>query len=301
MYRRIFKKGVNLHMQNKNQLVQPVLKWAGGKRQLIKEISKYIPKSFTTYYEPFIGGGAVLFYLQPKKAVINDFNFELINLYTVIRDNVDELILNLQQHKNEEEYFYYIRGLDRNDEFNSLSNIQRASRTIYLNKTCYNGLFRVNSSGEFNTPFGKYKNPNIVNEITLRAVSNYLKKNDVKMLNGDFEEALKGIRKGSFVYFDPPYHPISDSSSFTGYTLDGFGKEEQVRLKKLCDKLTEKGIKFLLSNSTAPLILDLYKDYKIEYVGANRSINSVGGKRGEINEVLVMNYEFDREKMGTDI
>lgn len=280
-------------MQNKNPLVQPVLKWAGGKRQLLSEISKYIPKGIKNYYEPFIGGGAVLFYLQPKKATINDFNNELINVYTVIRDNLDELIIDLQKHKNEEEYFYYTRGLDRTPEFNTLNNIQKASRILYLNKTCFNGLFRVNSSGEFNTPFGKYKNPNITNDITLRAVSKYLNENDIKFINGDFEEALKGIRKGSFVYFDPPYYPISDSSSFTGYTLDGFSKEDQERLKKLCDKLTKKGVKFLLSNSAAPFILELYKDYNIELVKANRNINSNGAKRGEINEVLVRNYELN--------
>lgn len=280
-------------MQKKNPLVQPVLKWAGGKRQLLPEISKYIPKKITTYYEPFLGGGAVLFHLQHKKAVINDFNTELINMYNVIKYNLEELIEDLEKHKNEEEYFYYIRALDRTIEFNNLTNVQKASRIIYLNKTCYNGLFRVNSSGEFNTPFGKYKNPNIVNEITLRAVSKYLNDNDVTLLNGDFEDALKNIRKGSFVYFDPPYYPISDSSSFTGYTLDGFSKEDQERLKKLCDKLTAKGVKFLLSNSSAPFILDLYKDYKVELVNATRSINSNGAKRGEINEVLVRNYELD--------
>lgn len=280
-------------MQNKNPLVQPVLKWAGGKRQLLSEISKYIPKSIKNYYEPFIGGGAVLFHLQPKKAIINDFNNELINVYTVIRDNLEELLIDLQKHKNEEEYFYYTRALDRTPEFNTLNNIQKASRILYLNKTCFNGLFRVNSNGEFNTPFGKYKNPNITNSITLRAVSNYLNENDIKFLNGDFETALKGIRKGSFVYFDPPYHPISDSSNFTGYTLGGFNNEDQERLKKLCDTLTKKGVKFLLSNSASPFILDLYKDYKIELVTATRNINSDGAKRGEINEVLVRNYEQD--------
>ncbi|WP_298839738.1 DNA adenine methylase [uncultured Clostridium sp.] len=280
-------------MQNKNQLVQPVLKWAGGKRQLLSEISKYIPKGIKNYYEPFIGGGAVLFHLQPKRATINDFNSELINVYTVIRDNLEELIIDLQKHRNEEEYFYNTRGLDRTPEFDTLTNIQKASRIIYLNKTCYNGLFRVNLSGEFNTPFGKYKNPNITNDIALKAVSKYLNENNITFLNGDFEEALHGIRKGSFVYFDPPYYPISDSSSFTGYTLDGFSKKDQERLKKLCDKLTKQGVKFLLSNSSAPFILELYKDYNIEFVKANRNINSNGAKRGEINEVLVSNYELD--------
>lgn len=279
-------------MQNK--LVQPVLKWAGGKRQLINEIFKYIPsKGIKSYYEPFLGGGAVLFHLQSKKAIVNDTNSELINVYSVIKNNVEELITDLATHRNEEDYFYKVREMDRTGELEEMSDVQKASRIIFLNKTCFNGLFRVNSRGEFNTPFGKYKNPNITNDIVLRAVSIYLNNNDVKFLNVDFEESLRGIRKDSFVYFDPPYYPLSDSSSFTGYTLDGFSKDDQIRLKKLCDKLTERGIKFLLSNSSAPFILDLYKDYKIEMVGATRSINSAGDKRGEIEEVLVRNYEVD--------
>ncbi|WFA10068.1 DNA adenine methylase [Tissierella sp. Yu-01] len=275
----------------KNILIQPFLKWAGGKRQLLKEIEKYTPKQLTgTYYEPFLGGGAVLFNLQPKKAIVNDFNTELINAYKVVRDNVDELIEDLSIHKNTADYFYNIRSLDRGPDFENLSKVQRASRLIYLNKTCYNGLFRVNSNNEFNTPFGNYKNPNIVNEPVLRAVSNYLNSADITFLNGDFEDAVKGIRKGAFVYFDPPYMPISSSSSFTGYTLDGFNQDDQTRLRNLCIKLKERGIKFLLSNSTAPYILELYKDeklFKIEYVGAKRAINSVGRSRGEIKEVLV--------------
>lgn len=275
----------------KNILIQPFLKWAGGKRQLLKEIDKYIPLKISTYYEPFLGGGALLFNLQPKKAIVNDSNYELINAYKVIRDNVEELIQDLEKHKNTSEYFYELRAKDRTSEYSNLSNIERASRLIYLNKTCFNGLFRVNSQGEFNTPYGNYKNPNIVNEFVLRAVNSYLNKNDIKFLNGDFEDSLKNIRKGAFVYFDPPYMPISDSSSFTGYTLDGFGTEDQIRLKNLCDKLNERGIKFLLSNSTAPMILELYKDYKIVYVDAKRNINSIGNKRGEIKEILVMNYD----------
>lgn len=275
----------------KNKLVQPFLKWAGGKRQLLKEIEQYIPKKISTYYEPFLGGGAVLFHLQHKKAVVNDCNKELINVYEVIRDNVEELIDDLQKHKNEEDYFYNIRKQDRKPEYNEMSNIEKASRTIYLNKTCYNGLFRVNKNGEFNAPFGKYKNPNIVNDIVLRAVSNYLNENDIRILNSDFEEAVKGARKGAFVYFDPPYYPISDSSNFTGYTLDGFNEEDHIRLKKVCDNLNERGIKFLLSNSSAPFVIDLYKDYKIEFVEANRSINSNASKRGEVKEVLIRNYE----------
>ncbi|HEY9083265.1 MAG TPA: DNA adenine methylase [Vicingaceae bacterium] len=275
----------------KNKLIAPFLKWVGGKRQLMPAIKELIPKNYTNYYEPFIGGGAVLFDLQPKNAVINDFNEELINVYQTIKENPEELISDLKTHKNESDYFYDLRALDREDSFKNLSNIKKASRVIYLNKTCYNGLYRVNNSGEFNSPFGRYKNPNIVNETTIRAVSKYLNSNKITILNGDFEEALKGIKKGSFVYFDPPYHPVSASSNFTGYVQGGFDIYEQVRLRDLCNKLNEKGINFLLSNSATQFIEDLYKDYKISYVKANRSINSNAKKRGEIDEVLICNYE----------
>ncbi len=275
----------------KDKFVAPVVKWVGGKRQIIREILKYIPE-FSTYYEPFLGGGAVLFALQPNQAVVNDQNEELINMYKVIRDNVEELIYHLSQHKNEKEYFYRIRELDRNKKaYSKLSNVERAARIIYLNKTCYNGLFRVNRAGQFNTPFGNYKNPKIVDEVTLKAVSRYLSNADVKILNCDFEEAVEDIEKGDFVYFDPPYDPVSDTASFTGYDKGGFGKSEQIRLKKVCDRLNARGIKFLLSNSATEFILDLYKDYNITFVKARRAINSVPEKRGEIDEVLVMNYD----------
>lgn len=274
-----------------DELVTPVVKWVGGKRQLLPEIKKYIPSHYSTYYEPFVGGGAVLFHLQPKKAVINDINEELINLYQVIKDNVDELIEDLKKHKNEAEYFYKIRELDRDiEKYRKLSPVQKASRIHYLNKTCYNGLFRVNSQGQFNTPFGRYKNPNIVNEATLRAVSEYFNRANITFKCCDFEEAVKGARKGSFIYFDPPYDPISDTSSFTGYDKGGFNREEQKRLKKLCDRLDKRGINFLLSNSKTEFILELYKDYNIEIVQANRTINSKGNGRGAVDEILVMNY-----------
>ncbi len=276
----------------KNMLVQPFLKWAGGKRQLLPEIRKFIPLEYTTYYEPFIGGGAVLLDLQPNKAVINDINKELINLYQIIKDNVDALIEELKKFKNEKDSFYEIRELDRDKEkYGELTSVQRASRIIYLNKTCYNGLFRVNRAGEFNTPFGNYKNPNIVNEITLKAVSTYFNKANLTFFCTDFEEALKRAGKGSFVYLDPPYDPVSDTASFTGYDRGGFNKSEQTRLKVICDKLNERGAKFLLSNSSTEFINELYKGYKIETIQAKRSINSNPDKRGEIDEVLVRNYE----------
>jgi len=275
----------------KNKLVMPFLKWVGGKRQLMNDIEPLIPSKISTYYEPFIGGGAVLLNQQPKKAVINDYNAELINVYAVVRDQVEELIEDLATHKNESDYFYSIRVQDREEGFDQLSSLKRASRVIYLNKTCFNGLYRVNSSGEFNTPFGRYKSPNIVNESVLRAVSKYLQNNNIELLSGDFEDALKGARRGAFVYLDPPYDPISKSSNFTGYVEGGFGVDQQERLRDVCVKLDQKGVKFLLSNSATPLIKGLYKDFEIIEVGAKRHINSVASKRGEVTEVLVRNYE----------
>ncbi|HHW28677.1 MAG TPA: DNA adenine methylase [Syntrophomonadaceae bacterium] len=276
----------------KNKLVAPVVKWAGGKRQILDEITKYIPDEFSTYYEPFLGGGAVLFELQPEKAVVNDINQELMNIYQVIKDNVDELIENLKKHKNEREYFYKIRELDRDKEqYSKLTKVERASRIIYLNKTCYNGLFRVNKSGEFNAPFGNYKNPNIVNESTLRAVSEYFNTADIKFTCQDFEAALQSAAKGDFVYLDPPYDPVSETASFTEYDKGGFSRDEQIRLKKVCDELNRKGIKFLLSNSATEFILELYKDYRIEVIQAKRVINSKADRRGDVDELLVMNYE----------
>jgi len=280
-----------------NKGINPILKWAGGKRQLIKEIKKYIPEHFKVYHEPFLGGGAVLLDLQPQNAIVNDSNEELINVYRVIKDDVDKLIESLRHHSNEYErdsknYFYKIRELDRDKEtYNNLSAIERASRIIFLNKTCYNGLFRVNRAGQFNTPFGRYKKPNIVNEKALISVSEYLNKANIKLLCGDFEAALKYVKKGDFVYMDPPYDPVSDTASFTGYDKGGFNKNEQIRLSQACHELNKKGVKFLLSNSATNFILNLYKDYRIEIIQAKRVLNSRADKRGEIDEVLVMNFE----------
>lgn len=275
-----------------NNIISPIVKWVGGKRQLIDELKKYTPNKFNTYFEPFFGGGANLFTLQPKNAVINDLNKDLIVTYLVIKNNVDELIEKLKEHesKNTEEYFYKIRDLDRKRTYRKLSDVDKAARLIYLNKTCYNGLFRVNSLGQFNTPYGKYKNPNIVNEQTLRAVSTYFNNNNIKILSGDFEDALTEAKEGDFVYLDPPYDPISDTSSFTGYNEGGFNKEEQERLKQVCDNLNKRKVKFLLSNSNTLFINTLYKDYDIIIVKAKRSINSNATKRGEVEEVLIKNF-----------
>lgn len=275
----------------KNKLVSPFLKWVGGKRQIMPAIEQHLPKGIKSYIEPFIGGGAVFFHLQPKNAIINDFNAELINVYHVIKNDIENLILDLGKHKNEPQYFYRIRALDRTKEFMNLSSVERASRIIYLNKTCYNGLYRVNNSGEFNSPFGKYKNPNIVNDPTLRAVNLYLNSNNVRIENTDYETILKKADKNSFVYLDPPYHPVSESSNFTGYIQGGWDESDQIRLKEACDLLNQKKIKFLQSNSCTDFIKELYADYHIHIIKANRAINSDGEKRGEVEELLIKNYE----------
>lgn len=274
----------------KNKLVQPFLKWAGGKRQLLPELRKYVPTKVGTYFEPFLGGGAALFDLQPKQAIVNDINAELVNTYRVIRNNIDELINDLEKHRNEKAYFYSVRELDRTSEYRYLTPVERASRLIYLNKTCYNGLFRVNSKGQFNVPFGEYKNPNIVNSGVLRAVHNYLVDCNVQVLNTDFVESVSEATKDDFIYIDPPYDPMSDTASFTGYSLDGFGKDEQIRLKETVDQLTARGCNVLLSNSSTEFIRDLYREYKMVIVEAKRAINSNAARRGKVDEVLVMNY-----------
>jgi DNA adenine methylase len=275
----------------KNHLIAPFLKWVGGKRQLLPAINQLLPQSYNNYYEAFVGGGAVLFNLQPSKAVINDFNPELINVYKVIKNHPEALIKDLKRHKNESDYFYSVRALDREPTFNRLSNIKKASRIIYLNKTCYNGLYRVNSAGEFNAPFGRYKNPNIVNDVTIKAVSDYLNNNDIRILNGDFEKAVETAQSGDFVYFDPPYVPVSESANFTGYVKGGFDLLEQERLRNVCNQLDAKGVKFLLSNSSTPIIHELYKKFDIHIVKATRAINSNALKRGAIDEVLIRNYD----------
>ena len=282
-----------------NPLVRPFLKWAGGKRQLLPEIVKYVPKRISkhTYYEPFIGGGALLFQLQPPKAVINDSNKELINCYKVIKDSLDELMEELSKDKysNSETSYYEMRDLDRSmKKYASLSEVEKAARIIYLNKTCYNGLFRVNSQGQFNVPFGRYKNPNFLDDAVLRAVNKYLNSNNITLLNQDFEEAVKDAKRGDFVYFDPPYDPVSETASFTGYDVNGFNRDQQKRLKKVFDDLNKRGCKVILSNSCTDFILDLYKDYQdtIIKVRATRSINSNALKRGRVEEVLVLNYEI---------
>jgi DNA adenine methylase len=275
----------------KNKLVAPVLKWVGGKRQLLDTLTPLLPKKITTYCEPFVGGGAMLFFLQPNCAYVNDINSELIRVYTVIKNDVEALITSLQEYKNESEFFYSVRDWDRDKKkYASLSDIEKAARTLYLNKTCYNGLFRVNNSGEFNSPFGNYRNPNIVNAPTLRAVSSYLNSATVQLSSIDYAQVLEKLPKGTFVYLDPPYDPVSDTSSFTGYSKGGFSRDDQIRLRECCDALDAKGLKFMLSNSSTDFIREQYSAYDVIIVQAKRAINSNSAKRGEVDEVVVRNY-----------
>lgn len=274
---------------NSNQL-KPILKWVGGKRQLLPEIFAHLPPQYNTYCEPFLGGGALLFALQPNQAIINDLNADLMTCYQVVKDSPDELITELKKHRNQEQYYYEVRSWDRSEDYQDRSLAQRASRTIFLNKTGYNGLFRVNSKGQFNVPRGDYKNPCIFESENIRAVSSYLKNNQVKLLNLDFEDALQDAEKGDFIFLDPPYDTKSKTACFTGYTQNGFNREEQRRLKGFCDQLNQRGCKFLLCNAYTDFIIELYKDYNQTKVLAKRVVNSNPQKRGGVDEVLIKNY-----------
>ena len=266
----------------------PILKWLGGKRQLIKEIESRLPSEYGRYYEPFLGGASVLFAIQPKKAIVNDINPELINLYEVLRDNVDEFIEDVKQYENTSDDFYRIRAWDREDSYTNLSNAKKASRIYYLNRTCYRGVFRVNTKGQFNTPYGNYTNPTLSNDKLFKDISKYLNKKSIKILNKNYKDALKGVKKGDFVYLDPPYMPLTKTAFFTGYTKDGFSDEDHIELKELCDELTKKGVKFLLSNSTAPLIKELYSNLGFKKINSRLLSFLFHG----INEIYVFSSFF---------
>lgn len=276
---------------------KPFVKWAGGKRQIIDKLKQYIPDEFNTYYEPFVGGGALLFELSPKNAVINDSNKELMNVYSVLcnEEKFKKMcsVLNSYEANHSEEFFYELRNKDRNKKtFNRLSDYTRAARTIYLNKACFNGLYRVNSKDEFNVPFGKKIKVNTYDGSNLITVSNYLTMNNVKIQCVDFEESVKTAKKGDFVYFDPPYD--SDTATFNSYTEEGFGKDEQRRLATVFKDLDERGVYVMLSNHNTILVKELYKDYHIYVIEAKRNINSNGKKRGKVEEVIITNFINER-------
>ena len=284
---------MSVESEANKEFLSPILKWGGGKRQLLGEILPLIP-AHTRYYEPFVGGAAVLLGLQPKKAVINDYSSELINTYKVVRDEPEKLIELLRNHKEKHsiEYYYEVRAWDRDVEsYQLFTDAEKAARTIYLNRTCFNGLYRVNRDGQFNTPCGRYKNPEILNEQRIQLLHDYLASNHIDIMCGDYKDSLKWIRKGAFVYFDPPYMPPENGDeTFTKYTVDGFDEDKQSELKEVCDRLTNRGVKWMLSNSCCGFIRELYKDYNIRIVQARRSVSADGAKRILIDEVLVTNY-----------
>jgi len=283
----------------KDPLVKPFLKWAGGKRQLIPEIIKHLPSNLRNmrYYEPFVGAGALFFGLQPRRAVINDNNKDLILSYEIIRDNIDGLIgaLNTHTENNGEDYYYRVREQDRDcNEYATLAAVEKAARIIYLNKTCYNGLYRVNSQGMFNVPYGRYTNPAICDEPVLRAIHRYLRHDDteINIMHGDFAVAVADAERDSFIYFDPPYHS-PENTNFTGYQAGGFSETEQERLRNVFVERTDAGAKCLLSNADTLFIRGLfnYRRFEIISVKAKRAINSDSTGRGNVDEVIIKNWK----------
>ena len=266
---------------------RPFVKWVGGKRQLLDILHDASPAEIGRYYEPFVGGGAFLFSQLPDSATVSDANPELINCYQVIRDDVEALIRSLWTHKNEETHFYAVRAKN----LAKMTPVQRASRFIFLNKTCFNGLYRENKSGQFNTPFGRYENPKVVDTVNLRTISEYLRTYDVEIKHSDYKFVLTEAQPGSYVYFDPPYAPMTKTANFAGYVKGGFSLQDHADLANTFAELSKKGVLVMLSNSNTPIIHDLYKGFNIKIIHATRAINCKGDKRGkEANEVLVTNY-----------
>ncbi|HGQ0030669.1 TPA: DNA adenine methylase [Streptococcus pneumoniae] len=277
----------------KKVTLQPFTKWTGGKRQLLPVIRELMPKTYNRYFEPFVGGGALFFDLAPKDAVINDFNAELINCYQQIKDNPQELIeiLKVHQEYNSKEYYLDLRSADRDERIDMMSEVQRAARILYMLRVNFNGLYRVNSKNQFNVPYGRYKNPKIVDEELISAISVYINNNQLEIKVGDFEKAIVDVRTGDFVYFDPPYIPLSETSAFTSYTHEGFSFADQVRLRDVFKRLSDTGAYVMLSNSSSALVEELYKDFNIHYVEATRTNGAKSSSRGKISEIIVTNYE----------
>lgn len=276
-------------------MARPFLKWVGGKGRLIPELAKHYPATFNTFFEPFVGGGAMFFSLNPKKAHINDMNGVLTSAYIHIRDDLDEMLEELQSLQD---FYWSLPDLETKKElylekralFNELSQdeFEKSVLLIFLNKTCFNGIYRENSKGGFNVPFGKHDKPTIADTKNLKLVSNKLK--DTSITTGSYKDAVLNAKKGDFVYFDPPYHPLNTTSSFTSYQAGGFTAKDQEELRDAFKALADRGCYVMLSNSNAPLIRELYKDFNIHEIMAARSINSVGAGRGKITELLITSY-----------
>lgn len=278
-----------IELMPEDNVAKPILKWAGGKGQMLEILSENLPLTYNNYIEPFFGGGALFFNLEPKKSIIADANAEIINLYQTVAKDVESLISALAKYKYDKDMFYEVRSQDTQ----TLSNVERAARTIYLNKTDFNGLYRVNRKGEFNVPFGKYKNPKILDEANLRAASRALK--DATIVEGDYLDVLaKYAQPGDLIFLDPPYMPVSKYADFKRYTANQFGEEDQKKLAAEVQRLTDLGCHILLTNSNHPLIQQLYAQYHCEVVQTKRMISSKSATRsGE--DILVRNYELDHE------
>lgn len=275
--------------------MKPFLKWAGGKRQLLSVLQEYINKTnFGTYFEPFVGGGSLFLSLAKENCVINDFNPEIINTYEIVRDYPHDLIKQLDKHDkaNTKEHYYKIRALDRLAEFEKMNPVERAARTIYLNKTCYNGLYRVNSKGYFNVPYGKYVNPLICDKNNILEISEYLNHTGVTIMCADFAKAVESAKDGDYVYFDPPYDYVSNNG-FVQYVKEGFSHPDLIRLKETCDELIIRGCQVLISNNDTPFVRELFcgDGYKIVYearaIDANRNINCNAKARKTGKEILI--------------
>ena len=263
---------------------KPFIKWAGGKSQVLTHLYKHLPKkTFKSYYEPFVGAGALFFSLRPQKAVLNDINGDLINTYRVVQNNVKGLIETLQAYENEKDFYYRIREISPME----LTPMEAAARFIYLNRTCFNGLYRVNSKNKFNVPFGNYKNPSICDVQNMTLAAKALK--DVELLSTDFIKALEDVSEGDFVYFDPPYVKLTETS-FVGYSKKGFGIDDQERLLDIFKALSEKGVLCMLSNADVPWTREAYSDFETVSIKARRNINSNGKGRGHVGELIIKNY-----------
>lgn len=280
--------------QVKNMCMSPVVKWAGGKRQILEKLKANLPEKFNNYFEPFIGGGALLFDLAPKNATINDVNQELLAIYTCLKD--DELYrlmleeLDKHEKNHSEEYYYQVREWDRNPRFELEPLWKRAARAIYLNKSCFNGLYRVNAKGYFNVPSAKKEHVVTYSKANMEEIHEYFKDEDVTILSGDFVEATRNAHEGDFVYFDPPYDSWEDKESFTAYSKFDFNKDDQRRLADCFKDLTNRGVKCMLSNHNTAYINKLYNGFNIQVIKAKRMINANATGRGDVEEVIITNY-----------
>ena len=274
-------------------VLAPFIKWVGGKRQLLPELMKYVPINYCNYFEPFVGGGALLWRLRPDRAFINDYNEELTNTYKVVKTNIVELVKQLWIHQQNDSKPYYLalRSADRDGRILKMTSVQRAARFIYLNKAGYNGLWRVNSHGQNNVPYGSHKQLNLVPK-TLESDHQYLHDYPIEITTGDYRDSVSVAQKNDFVYFDPPYVPVNTTSTFTTYTKNGFGLIQQKQLRDTALVLARSGVNVMLSNSNTELVHELYENprFNIHHVQAMRYVNSVGKKRGKVGEVIITTY-----------